>query len=176
MVTETNFAGREISITYLNDIDQQLMRSLDWMIKNPIEGLLDQEFTYEFEFFGKRQTINVCEAGEKLAKIVNDHNKKEYVHRITYNRLIKEIEGPIHAFKEGFYKFVNPEYLKLFSATELDKLIAGEPTIDVADMKKHAHYEGYEAESDQIVWFWEIVETFDQETLSSLWFFVTGKS
>lgn len=145
------------------------------MLKNPIEGLLDQEFTYEFDFFGKRNVVNIFEPGEKLGKTVTDQNKKEYVHRIIYNRLIKEIEGPLNAFKEGFYKFVSPEYLKLFSATELDKLIAGEPTIDVQEMKNTAIYEGYDEDSEQIVWFWEAVSTFDQEMLSSLWFFVTGK-
>lgn len=165
---------REIAISDLRDVDQQLMKSLDWMMKNPIEGALEQDFTYEYECFGQRHTINLSEAGEKLGA-VNDQNKKEYVKRVIYNRLVKEIEGPVNAFREGFYRFINPDYLKYFQAAELEKLIAGELIIDFEKMKQYAKYDDYSPDSQQVVWFWEVVSTFDQESLASLWFFATGE-
>ena len=152
------------------------MNSIEWMMKNPIQDVLDLDFTYETEFFGKRYTISLKDPGEPNEP-VTDENKKDYVKRLIYHKLVKEIEGPINAFKQGFHRFVNPEYLKVFSIAELDKLIAGDPTIDFEDLKATALYEGgYNAESEQIVWFWEIVKEYDQENLSALWFFATGTS
>ena len=149
------------------------MSSIDWMLKNPIQDILDLDFTYDTEYFGQRYTISVREPGEEN-QAVTDENKKDYVKRLIYHRLVKEIEGPANAFKAGFQRFVNPDYLQVFSAAELDKLIAGDPTIDFKDFKDNIHYVGYTAEDDQIVWFWETVQDFDKESLSALWFFASG--
>ena len=93
----------------------------------------------------------------------------------TDQQLMNSIEGPVNAFKQGFHRFVDPGYLKIFSVAELDKLIAGDPAIDFDDFKANTHYEGgYTIESEQIVWFWEIVKDYDQENLSALLFFGTG--
>mgnify|MGYP001312438167 CR=1 FL=1 len=165
-----------MAIPDLADTDQQLMTSIEWMLKNPIQDILDLDYTYESEMFGKRFTLSLRDAGEQNQP-VTDENKKDYVKRLIYHKLVKEIEGPVNAFKQGFHRFVNPDYLKVFTAAELDKLIAGDPTIDFEDFKANTHYEGgYSIESDQIVWFWEIVKDYDQENLSALWFFGTGIS
>lgn len=150
------------------------MNSLEWMLKNNVEELLDHEFTYDVQLFGLRYTIKLGEPHEHLGT-VNEKNKKDYVNRLIYYRLSKEIEPQTQAFKQGFQRFINPEYLQIFSASELDKLIAGDPNIDFEELKATARYEGYTADSIQVVWFWEIVKTFDQENLSALWFFATGK-
>lgn len=150
------------------------MNSIEWMLKNPIQDILDLDFTYETMLFGQRYTVSLRDPGEENQS-VTDENKKDYIKRLIYHRLVKEIEGPVKAFKEGFHRFVNPEYLKVFTVAELDKLIAGDPTIDFEEFKTNTHYEGgYSAESDQIVWFWDTVKDFDQESLSALWFFGTG--
>ena len=41
-------------------------------------------------------------------------------------------------------------------------------------LKSKAKYEGYSAESAVVKWFWEIVETFDQEKMNIFIQFVTG--
>jgi hypothetical protein len=46
------------------------------------------------------------------------------------------------------------------SADELDVFIAGQPTIDLDDWQQHAEYkDGYTAESEQVVWFWQIMRS-----------------
>lgn len=157
----------------LNDVDQELMRSLDWMLQNPIEGVIEQDFTYEYEAFGQRYTIKLGDPEENLGD-VNDSNKRQYVKRLIHWKLEKEIEPQLKAFKEGLYSYLDPKHLEKFQASEFERLISGEAKIDYLDMKRHAKYHGYDSESPQIKWFWEVVSTFDQETLAALWFFATG--
>jgi len=165
---------REIAVTDLADIDQQMMKSLDWILHNNIEGIIDQEFGYDVDLYGDRYTLKLGEPDEQLGS-VNEKNKKDYVKRLIYYRLVKEIEPQTQAFKQGFQRFINPAYLAYMPAAELDKLIAGDPNIDLEEMKTYAKYEGgYSAESPQIVWFWEILKTFDQENLAAVWFFASG--
>ena len=138
------------------------MNSLDRMLKNFIKDILDLDYT--------RFTLSLGEPGaSEQNQPVTDENKKDYVKRLIYRKLVKEIEGPANAFKQGFYRFVNPKSLKVFSIAELDKLIVGNPTIDFEDFKANTHYEGgYSEDSEQIVWFWGIVKGFDQENFSAL--------
>lgn len=152
------------------------MRSLDWMLKNSIDGVLEQEFSYELSLFDNRYKINLEESEENL-DIISDSNKKQYVKRLIYSKLVKEIEPQVQAFKSTFHRFVNPDYLRTFLSSELDKLIAGEEKINFEDMKRTAQYNrGYNESSQQVLWFWEVVSKFDQEMLSNLWFFATGNS
>ena len=150
------------------------MRSLDWMLKNSIDGVLEQEFSYELSLFNNRYKIDL-EEPEEYQDTITDSNKKQYVKRLIYSRLVKEIEPQVQAFKSTFYRFVPEEYLRIFLASELDKLIAGEEKINFEELKKTTQYRrGYSSESQQIIWFWEVVSKFDQEMLSNLWFFATG--
>lgn len=161
-------------MTDLADIDQQMMSSLEWILQNNIEGIIDQEFTYDVMIYGERYTLKLGEPQEQLGT-VNEKNKKDYVKRLIYYRLAKEIEPQTQAFKKGFQRFIIPSYLAILPAAELDKLIAGDPNINLEEMKTNAKYEGgYSESSPQVVWFWEILKTFDQENLSAVWFFASG--
>ena len=106
---------------------------------------------------------------------MTDENKKDYAKIIIYHKLVKEMEDPVNAFNQGFHRFGNPEYLKIFTAAELDKLLARDSTIDFEDFKTSAHYEGYSKDLQEIVWFWEVAQEFDQENLSALWLFASGR-
>ncbi len=151
------------------------MRSLDWLLKNSVKGAMEeQEFSYELSIFNRRYKVNLEESDECL-NTVTDSNKKQYVTRLISCKLVKEIESQVQAFKSVFHRFISQEYLKTFLPSELDKLIAGEEKIDFEKMKRTTKYKnGYHQYSQQINWFWEVVSKFDQEMLSSLWFFATG--
>lgn len=61
-----------------------------------------------------------------------------------------------------------------FTPEELEAVIAGGSEIDLADLKQYTQYEGYTATSQQIVWFWEVLEEFDQDQLGRLVQFTSG--
>ena len=60
------------------------------------------------------------------------------------------------------------------TAHELDILIAGELSIDIDDWQQFTKYDNYTNESPQVVWFWELLRSWDQDRLSKLLLFVTG--
>jgi E3 ubiquitin-protein ligase HUWE1 len=50
----------------------------------------------------------------------------------------------------------------LFSESELDLLIAGQPTIDVDDWRANTAFITYTAESEVVTWFWQALGEFSQ--------------
>lgn len=63
---------------------------------------------------------------------------------------------------EGFYQIIDKELIAIFNYKELEILIAGLPTIVIADLKKHSRYQGYHEKSPQIVWLFEILEEMEE--------------
>lgn len=68
------------------------------------------------------------------------------------------------------------DLLTIFNDHELELLIAGLPDINVDDLQANTEYAGYTAASQQVLWFWEVVRSFDREALAHLLQFVTGTS
>lgn len=56
------------------------------------------------------------------------------------------LNGSIHsqfeAFAKGFLMLCGGPALQLFSATELERLVCGNPFLDFDSLQKHARYEG----------------------------------
>ena len=137
-------------------------------------GVIDQVFTYDIELFDRKIKVSLTEPGEKLG-LVTDENKKLYVKRLLYSKLVKGIEPQVNVFKEGFYKFVKLEHLSTFSSDDLDILIGGIP-LSCEDLQQTTKYSDDDLSSSEVIqWFWEIVSGFDYEGLSALLYFATGK-
>lgn len=85
-----------------------------------------------------------------------------------------EISEELAVFLRGFHFIVPAEYFELFSVSELQTLIAGEPIIDVKEILKYASYPGYEKNPEGILWIQEIFNEFTQKELTAFVFFVTG--
>ena len=63
------------------------------------------------------------------------------------------------------------------SAEDLDEIIAGKEALDLGDWQEHTNHEaGYTAESEQVVWFWELLQGWDSVQQSQLLRFVTGSA
>jgi E3 ubiquitin-protein ligase HUWE1 len=48
--------------------------------------------------------------------------------------------------------------------------------VDVEDLKQNTDYSGYNPTDQIIIWFWEVVEEYSQESLAKLVQFITGTS
>ena len=143
------------------------------MLENSVEGVLGQDYAYEVEAFGKYYTINITPDGS--TKEISDANKKEFVKSLAYSKLVQEIDEPLKEFKKGMFEIVPHQLLKILLPSELLTLLAGEANIDVKEMKKYAVLQN--PPSVKVTnWFWEVVEEFDQDQLSNLMFFITGKT
>ncbi|GMF60757.1 unnamed protein product [Phytophthora fragariaefolia] len=77
--------------------------------------------------------------------------------------------------RDGFTDTILKSDLKLFRPEELRRLVRGERTIDFEVLKKSAVYSrGMSPSRGVIQYFWEIAESFDQDTRSKLLTFWSG--
>jgi atrophin-1 interacting protein 5 (WW domain-containing E3 ubiquitin protein ligase 1) len=63
---------------------------------------------------------------------------------------------------------------QVFDEREVDILLQGLSEFDMDDWKKNTLYRTYSADSKQIVWFWELVDSLSDEKRARLLQFVTG--
>ena len=130
-------------------------------------------------------------------EVVTIGNRSEYVRLLCHHLLTYKIEAQTAAVMRGLLSiFPTPlhEVLVLqcphsattaqdvclqtmrqcLTAHELDILIAGKLSIDIDDWQQFTKYDNYTNESPQVVWFWELLRSWDQDRLSKLLLFVTG--
>lgn len=95
--------------------------------------------------------------------MVTEENKIEYVQRLCYAKMAKGIEEQLKHFLQGFHELVPPHLVKIFTHQELELMISGLPEIDLMDLKENTEYHNYSKDSNQIIWFWEVLDSFDRE-------------
>lgn len=117
----------------------------------------------------------MIENGENI--LVTNENKREYISLYSQYYLQNSIKKQIDAFCGGFDEIIPPEEIKIFSASELDLLICGIPTIDIDDLKKSIVYElPYNENHPVILLFFEVISKWDNESLAKFLQFLTGSS
>ena len=86
--------------------------------------------------------IQLRHGGRDLA--VTNENRIRYIHSLAHFRLFKQIKPQIRSFASGFHQLVKKDWLSMFSAGELQRLISGDSNgdIDMSDLKKHVLYFG----------------------------------
>ena len=108
---------------------------------------------------------------------ITDENKETYASKVVEFRLKHVISEQIKAFQKGVYDVIPLELLRIFTPSELELLHCGLPHIDVDDLARNTEYKGGYSESSRIiVWFWEILRSYDEEFRGKLLQFVTGTS
>ena len=166
--------GQSMTLRDLEDVDEELHRSLVWIMHNNIEGL-ELQFTADYDDLGSHVLIELKEGGSDIE--VTEETKQEYVKLMIDHRLNSQIRQQINAFRRGFYTLIPQEEIKMFKPDELDLLICGVPEIDVDDMQRNTVYEGrYNANTPVIRYFFNVVRGFDKEQRAKLLLFMTGSS
>ncbi|RKF60978.1 E3 ubiquitin-protein ligase RSP5 [Erysiphe neolycopersici] len=166
--------NKAVSLSDMEGVDADFHRSLQWMLDNPIEGVLEQTFSTEDERFGQTTIEDLMPGGRDIE--VTDLNKKEYVELMVKWRIQKRVDEQFQAFITGFHELIPSELVNVFDERELELLIGGIAEIDVEDWKKHTDYRGY-TESDEVIrFFWQTIRSWDAEQKSRLLQFATGTS
>lgn len=164
---------KKVTINDLETVDPAFHKNLVWLLENDItEAGLEMTFSVDNEEFGVVKTIDLIDDGRNV--IVTNENKKEYAKLIVEYRLVKRVEEQMASFKQGLFEIVPRHLLDTFDARELEMLIGGMSDIDVKDWKAHTEYRKYTEDDQTVKWFWQAVESFDNEKRSRLLQFVTG--
>lgn len=78
------------------------------------------------------------------------------------------------AFKDGYDSVMAGTAISLFRAEELSELILGSNSLDFDELRKVAQYDGFTAESQTVLFFWQVMEELSDEEKKKLLFFATG--
>lgn len=184
----------------IQTIDYEYYRSLEWILENDITDVLDLTFTATLDKFGEMIEYELKPGGTDIE--VTEENKREYVQLLTDFRFSKNIEDQMNAFITGFNSIIPQHLIRIFDEKEIEVcsrlhtlhwqpsmpsdllpcssaqlLIGGLAEIDVSDWKANTEYRnGYHATHPQVLMFWEVVETWDNELRARMLQFVTGTS
>ena len=168
-------SGTPISYHDMEDYDPVYYNSLKWLLEN---DFTDQEtyltYSYNHDNLGEIQTVDLIENGRNIE--VTESNKFDYIQKLCSSKLYDTIKQQIDALLKGFYEIIPQKLISIFNHRELELVISGMPTIDIKDWKNNTIYENYNEESNIIKYFWEIIESFDNDERAEFLQFVTGSS
>ena len=157
-------------------IEPEYFKSLQWILDNSIDGILDLTFSCSVEEFGAQKEVDLKPDGRNIP--VTDANKKEYVQLVSAMKMTSSIRMQIDSFLEGFHDVIPATAISIFDDQQLELLISGLPDIDVEDWKANTEYanNGYNESSAQVQWFWRAVRSATREEKAKLLQFITGTS
>nr|CAH7733586.1 unnamed protein product [Callosobruchus chinensis] len=166
--------NKPITLQDIEGVDPELHRSLTWMLENNIDGVLDTTFSVENNSFGVIKVHELKTGGAGIP--VTEDNKREYVRLYVNYRFMRGIEQQFLALQKGFTELIPAATLRPFDERELELVISGVGTIDVADWRSHTRLKHCTADTPVVRWFWKAVESYSEEMRARLLQFVTGSS
>ncbi|MGH0129274.1 UNVERIFIED_CONTAM: hypothetical protein FKN15_038657 [Acipenser sinensis] len=166
--------GKPIQLSDLETVDPELHKSLVWILENDITPVLDHTFCVEHNAFGKFLQHELKPNGRNIP--VTEENKKEYVRLYVNWRFMRGIEAQFLALQKGFNELIPQHLLKPFEHKELELIIGGLGKLDLNDWKANTRLKHCVADSNMVKWFWQAVESFDEERRGRLLQFVTGST
>ncbi|XP_066459961.1 ubiquitin-protein ligase E3B [Eleutherodactylus coqui] len=113
--------------------------------------------SYDEDVMGQLVCHELIPGGKSIS--VTNENKISYIHLMAHFRMHTQIKNQTAALISGFRSIIRPEWIRMFSAPELQRLISGENAeIDLDDLKKHTvYYGGFHGSHRVIVWLWDIL-------------------
>ncbi|XP_055917244.1 E3 ubiquitin-protein ligase SMURF2 [Eupeodes corollae] len=166
--------NKPITLNDIEGVDPELHRSLTWMLENNINGIIESTFSVENNSFGVLKVHELKPSGASIA--VTEENKREYVKLYVNYRFMRGIEQQFLALQKGFCELIPNQLLRPFDERELELVIGGISSIDVNDWKKNTRLKHCTPDLPQVVWFWQVVESYSSEMRARLLQFVTGSS
>ena len=168
-------SGTPISYHDMEDYDPVYYNSIKWLLENDFtETETFLTYSVNHDDLGQIQTVDLIENGRNVE--VTEKNKFDYVQRLCSFKLYESIKLQIEALLKGFYNIIPQNLISIFNHRELELVISGMPTINIQDWKNNTIYENYNEESNVIKYFWEIIESFDNDERAEFLQFVTGSS
>eukprot|EP01007_Sphenomonas_quadrangularis_P003707 NODE_78_length_2233_cov_215.353022_g57_i0.p1 GENE.NODE_78_length_2233_cov_215.353022_g57_i0~~NODE_78_length_2233_cov_215.353022_g57_i0.p1 ORF type:complete len:581 (-),score=104.95 NODE_78_length_2233_cov_215.353022_g57_i0:390-2132(-) len=161
----------------LQRVDPELGAHLGAMLRAP--NAADLGLTFEAsvrDAQGGNHAVELIPGWADVAVV--DSNKADFVGRLAFFKLYRSVNRSLIAFCRGFWEVIPQKHVQTLRVEELDRLLHGEPHIDVDQWIVHTVY-GAEfavlgAAHPVIRSFWEVVREMPQDQLRHLLKFVTG--
>ncbi|XP_060699471.1 ubiquitin-protein ligase E3B [Hemiscyllium ocellatum] len=166
------------SIDELPSLDSEFYKNLTSIKRYDGDiGDLGLTLSYDEDVMGQLVCHELVPGGKTIG--VTNENKISYIHLMAHFRMHTQIKDQTIAFIRGFRSIINPEWLRMFSTPEVQRLIAGDNAeIDLEDLKKHTvYYGGFHGSHRVITWLWDILaRDFTAEERAMFLKFVTSCS
>ncbi|KAL7552593.1 hypothetical protein ACHAWF_016755 [Thalassiosira exigua] len=170
--------GKQNSLDDLKNLDPEYyknLQSLRHMSTADINGL---GLTFELHDAATAAPIELMPGGSAVS--VTRENVIQYIHLVSHQKMNVRGSCQTAAFLRGFRDLIPAQWVRLFSAYELQKLISGDDAvkgIDVRGMMAVMRYSGGLHPSQPIVrWLWEVVEEMTPELQRKFLKFMTSCS
>lgn len=166
------------SVDELPSLDSEFYKNLT-SIKRYDGDISDLGLTlsYDEDVMGQLVCHELVPGGKSIT--VSNENKISYIHLMAHFRMHTQIKNQTAAIISGFRSIIRPEWIRMFSAPELQRLISGDNAeIDLDDLKKHTvYYGGFHGSHRVIVWLWDILANdFNSEEKAMFLKFITSCS
>ncbi|SPO04849.1 related to ubiquitin-protein ligase [Cephalotrichum gorgonifer] len=108
------------------------------------------------------------------APMVTDENRSAYVSDYIKFLTDLSVQPQYAAFERGFRACLHARSLDLLSPSILQSVVEGTQEIDLAELKRHTRYNGWDASHQTIRDFWSVVKRYDEPMKRRLLEFVTA--
>ncbi|XP_030677202.1 ubiquitin-protein ligase E3B isoform X3 [Nomascus leucogenys] len=146
------------SVDELPSLDSEFYKNLT-SIKRYDGDITDLGLTlsYDEDVMGQLVCHELIPGGKTIP--VTNENKISYIHLMAHFRMHTQIKNQTAALISGFRSIIKPEWIRMFSTPELQRLISGDNAeIDLEDLKKHTvYYGGFHGSHRVIIWLWDIL-------------------
>ncbi|EFC39276.1 HECT domain-containing ubiquitin ligase [Naegleria gruberi] len=169
-------AGKPVMFEDLEAVDPTMYLSLKkLLLLEDIENIMEMTFTADLNDFGENNVYELCFNGAEIE--VNDGNKHEFVEAYSKWKLVESVRPQVEKMLEGIYEVLPPEFLTIFSETELELLLCGSREVSISQWKDNISYEGgFDTDHPTVQYFWEMIEGYSQTQIAQLLQFSTGTS
>jgi len=151
--------GKQNSLDDLKNLDPEYYKNLKSLRHMSAQEINDLGLTFELHE-SATTTIDLMPGGSAIP--VTKENVIQYIHLVSHQKMNVRGSRQISAFLHGFRDIIPAQWVRLFSAYELQKLISGDDAvkgIDVKGMMSVMRYSGGLHPSQPIVqWLWQVVE------------------
>ncbi|TKA79027.1 hypothetical protein B0A55_03150 [Friedmanniomyces simplex] len=116
----------------------------------------------------------ICPDGSEIPS-VTAADKERYSSSYVSWLAIDSVAPQLRAFQRGFHRVVDKHSLSIFlTPTNLKAFMEGSTHLDIDELRKSTHYDGYDPMSKYIATFWRVVKSWPEEKQKQLLKFVTA--
>jgi len=177
--------GEPLSLEDLGDVYPAVASSLRALLAWEPEEELSREqvgelftntfcldFSVSYEEGGNACIQDLKPDGKNLQVTLD--NRVEFVQLYYDWALTQSIARQFEPFHKGFGRVCSSPILQAVTGDELARIVMGESDIELEHLRPKAQYEGFTAESQCIIWLWEVLQGFDALHRRLFLSFVTG--
>ena len=168
--------GISPDLSDLKAMDPVYWESLQWVLKNPIDGCdVLENFSIIRHEFGELIEIELVPGGKNIP--VTDENKHLYVEKLVAWECGGAVVEQMNAVRKGFFDLIPEEAVKVFTVEEFELLLNGKEDIDVDEMKGCSVFKGgYDVDSKPIQYFFDALRAMSAKDRGAVLRFITGTS